>query len=115
MKVSLEARRLTKYKEKKKEISVSTLQFDVTFCTPILCAPSVQWPLLKRSKTVFQDLLSLNVGQKYCRMLGAFCNTFDSIKLPFVIKIFVLSIFSGRFTQVLMYTLLSRAWIRHGQ
>ena len=25
------------------------------------------------------------------------------IKLPFVIKIFVLSIFSGRFTQVLLY------------
>ena len=40
MKVSLEARRLAKYKEKKKEISVATLQFDVTFCTPILCAPS---------------------------------------------------------------------------
>ena len=40
MKVSPEARRLAKYKEKKKEISVATLQLDVTFCTPILCAPS---------------------------------------------------------------------------
>ena len=40
MKVSPEARRLAKYKEKKKEISVATLQFDVTFCTSILCAPS---------------------------------------------------------------------------
>ena len=40
MKVSPEARRLAKYKEKKKEISVVTLQFDVTFCTSILCAPS---------------------------------------------------------------------------
>ena len=39
MKFSLEARRLAKYK-KKKEISVATFQFDVTFCTPILCAPS---------------------------------------------------------------------------
>ena len=38
MKVSPEARRLTKYKTK--EISVATLQFDVTFCTPIPCAPS---------------------------------------------------------------------------
>ena len=27
------------------------------------------------------------------------------IKLPFVMKIFVLSIFSGRFTQVLLYVL----------
>ena len=40
MKVPPEARRLAKYKEEKKEISVATLQFDVTFCTPILCAPS---------------------------------------------------------------------------
>ena len=40
-------------------------------------------------------------GQKYCRMLpfaqdaprGAFCNPLTFIKLPFVIKIFVLSIF----------------------
>ena len=31
MKVSPEARRLAKYKEKKKEISVAILQFDVTF------------------------------------------------------------------------------------
>ena len=42
MKVSLEARRLAKYKEKKKEFSVATLQFDVTFCTPIPCAQSVR-------------------------------------------------------------------------
>ena len=41
MKVSPEARRLSKYKEKKKEFSVATLQFDVTFCTPIPCAPSI--------------------------------------------------------------------------
>ena len=31
MKVSPEARRLSKYKKKKKEFSVATLQFDVTF------------------------------------------------------------------------------------
>ena len=52
--------------------------------------------------------LSLNAGQKYCRMLqgehSAILLTF--IKLPFVIKIFVLSIFlSGRFTQVLLYNI----------
>ena len=40
MKVSPEARRLAKYKERKKEFSVATLQFDVTFCTPIPCASS---------------------------------------------------------------------------
>ena len=40
MKVSTEAKRLAKFKEKK-EFSVATLQFDVTFCTPIPCAPSV--------------------------------------------------------------------------
>ena len=50
--------------------------------------------LSKRPKIVFQDQLSLNAGQKYCRMLqgehSAILSTFS--KLPFVIKIFVLSI-----------------------
>ena len=32
--------------------------------------------LKKDQKCFFQDRLSLNAGQKYCRM-GAFCNTFD--------------------------------------
>ena len=44
-------------------------------------------------------LLSLNAGQKYCRMLqgehSAILLTF--IKLPFVIKIFVMSIFEWLF------------------
>ena len=51
-------------------------------------------PLSKRPKNGFQDQLSLNAGQKYCRMQGehsAILSTF--IKLPFVIKTFVLSIF----------------------
>ena len=54
---------------------------------------------LKRSFKIpnndFQDLLSLKAGQTYCRMLkgehSALLSTF--IKLSFVIKIFVLSIF----------------------
>ena len=50
---------------------------------------------LKRTKIGFRDQLSLNAGQKYCRMLQgehfAILPTF--IKLPFVIKIFVLSTF----------------------
>ena len=58
------------------------------------------------TKIVFQYQLSLNAGQKYCRMLqgeqhSAILSTF--IKLPFSTKIFVLSILSGPFRQVLLY------------
>ena len=60
-------------------------------------------PFSKRSKIGFKDQLSLNAGQKYCRMLqrehSAIPLTF--IKLPFVIKIFVLSIFATGFTVIL--------------
>ena len=59
----------------------------------------VKRPLSKRQKIGFQNQLSLNAGQKYCRMLqgehSAILST--SIKLPFVIKIFVLSIFEWPF------------------
>ena len=59
----------------------------------------VTWPLSKRPKIGFQDKLSLNAGQRYCRMLqgehSAILLTF--IKLPFVIKIFVLSNFEWPF------------------
>ena len=52
-------------------------------------------PLKKKTKIGFQDRLSLDVSQKYCRMLkwehSAILSTF--IKLPFAINIFVLSIF----------------------
>ena len=52
-------------------------------------------PLKKKSKTGCHDRLLLNTGQKYNRMLqwerSATLSTF--IKLPFVIKILVLSIF----------------------
>ena len=55
----------------------------------------VKQSLSKRPKIGFQDQLSLNAGQKYCRMLqgehSAILSTF--IKLQFVIKIFVKSIF----------------------
>ena len=53
----------------------------------------------KKIKNWFQNRLSLNAGQKYCRMLQcehfAILSTF--IKQPFVIKIFVLSIFERPF------------------
>ena len=59
----------------------------------------VKQPLSKIMKIGFQDQLWLNAGQKYCRMLqgehSAIVLTF--IKLPFVIKIFVLSIFEWPF------------------
>ena len=65
----------------------------------------------KKKKIGFQDQLSLNAGQKYCRMLqgdhSAILSTF--IKLPFVIKIFILSIFEWPFlTQVLLYMCMQR-------
>ena len=59
----------------------------------------VKRPISKGLKIGFQDQLSLNAGIKYCRMLqgehSAILLTF--IKLPFVIKIFVLSIFEWPF------------------
>ena len=48
-------------------------------------------PLKKKIKNSFQDQLSLNAGRRYCREHSAILLTL--IKLPFVIKIFVLSIF----------------------
>ena len=53
----------------------------------------------QKTKIGFQDTLSLNAGQKYCIMLqgehSAILSTF--IKLQFVIKNFVLSIFEWSF------------------
>ena len=61
------------------------------YCT---VKPLQKLPLSKRPKIGFQVQLSLNAGQRYCRMLplehSAILSTF--IKLLFVIKIFVLSI-----------------------
>ena len=69
----------------------------------------VKRPLCKRPKIGFQDQLSPNAGQKYCRMLqgehSAILSTF--IRLPFVIKIFVCLILSDHFTQVLLYLFLT--------
>ena len=63
----------------------------------------------KDRKFGFQDQLLLNAGQKYCRMLqgehSATLLTF--IKLPFVIKIFVLSFFEWSFYTVITLVLLS--------
>ena len=61
-----------------------------------------------RPKIGFQDRLLLNASEKYCRMLqgeySAILSTF--IKLPFVFKTFILSLFLGaRLRQVLLYLL----------
>ena len=67
------------------------------FCT--YSKTCVKQPLSKRPKFDSQDQLSLNAGQKYCRMLplehSAILSTF--IKLQIGIKIFVLSIFERLF------------------
>ena len=52
----------------------------------------LKWPIKQKTKIGFQHRLSLNAGQKYCRMEhSAILLTFT--KLPFYIKTFVLSIF----------------------
>ena len=63
---------------------------------------TVKHVLSGHSKT--KDQLLLNAGQKYCRVLkgrhSAILSTF--IKLPFVIKIFVLSFLSGCLTHIFL-------------
>ena len=49
-------------------------------------------PLSKRPTIDFHDQLSLNAGQKYCKWEHS-AILLTLIKLPIVIKIFVLSIF----------------------
>ena len=58
--------------------------------------------LSKDRKIGFQDRLSLNAGQKYCRMLQGEHSAIllTLIKLSFVILIFVLSIFECPFYTV---------------
>ena len=83
--------------------SKSSNAFFEVFCRKEDAFSGVKRPLSKRPNIDFQTQLSLNAGQKYCRMPKehtAILSTF--IKLPFVIKIFVLSI-GVRFTQVLLY------------
>ena len=60
--------------------------------------PYVKRPLSKRAKIGCKDQLSLNAGQKYCRMLqGEHSTILLTIKLLFVIKIFVFSFFEWLF------------------
>ena len=71
----------------------------LTFAKIVYSKTCVKQTFSKRPKIGFEYRLLLNAGQKYCRMLqgehSAILSTF--IKLPFVIKIFVLSIFERPF------------------
>ena len=71
----------------------------------------VKRPLSKRPKIGFQDQLLLNAGRKYSRMLQGEHSAIHLtiIKLPFVIKIFVLSIFEWTFYKA--FTVLQRSGI----
>ena len=77
----------------------------VCLCQYLYNKTCVKRPLSKRPKTGFQDQLLLNAGQKYCRMLQGEHSAilFNFIKLPLVIKIFVVSILCGCIRQVLLY------------
>ena len=56
----------------------------------------------KRPKLVFQDRISLDAGQKYCRMITSEIHS-SFIKRPFVFNPYVLSILSGLLGQDLLY------------
>ena len=64
----------------------------------------VKWPLSKRPKIGFQDQLSLNAGQKYCRMLqGEHSQYFrPSLSYHLSLRLLFCLFWSGRFTQVLL-------------
>ena len=57
----------------------------------------MQNSLSQKDLKLIQDQLSCNAGQKYCRVGEHSAKVSTFIKLPFVIKIFVLSIFERPF------------------
>ena len=83
-----------------RDVFITFFCVEITIHPQILAHYSTVKPVLsshskRRPKIGFQDRLLLNAGQKYCRMLplehSAILSTF--IKLPFVFKTSVLSIF----------------------
>ena len=64
-------------------------------------------PLSKRPKIGFQDQLSLNAGQKYCRVLKKFCRILQYFRPSLSYHLSLRSLhclfLSSRFTQVLLY------------
>ena len=61
---------------------------------------SVKWPLSKRPQIGFQDQLSLNAGQKYCRMLKRSILQYfrPSLSYHLSLRSLVCLFLSGRFT-----------------
>ena len=88
-----------------------------TWAVLLFSKTCVKRPLSKRPKNGFQYQLSLNAGQTYCRMLqkehSVIRLTF--IKLPFVIKIFVLLIFEWPFKTGLTVFYFSRLPCKIGE
>ena len=76
---------------------MTTLQFAIYGKT------CVKQPLSKRPKIGFQDQLSLNAGQKYCRML-ILQSFHPSLNYHLSLRSLLCLFMSGRFTQVLLYT-----------
>ena len=72
-------------------------------------------PLKKKTKNGFQGQLSLNAGQKYCRMLQGkhYAILLTFIKLPFVINISVLSIFEWPLKTGFTVITFSPQWSNH--
>ena len=65
----------------------------------------VKWPLSKRPKIGFHDKLSLNTGQKYCRMLQGEHSAIyfgPSLSYHFSVRSLFCLILKGHFTQVLL-------------
>ena len=85
-----------------RKVTASKERVNFSKTRPVLSSHSKRTP-----KIGFHYQLSLNAGQKYCRMLqgthSAILSTF--IKLLFSIKTFVLSILSGHLRKVLLYVL----------
>ena len=70
----------------------------------------VKRPLSKRLKTDFQNQLSLNAGQMYCRMLQGECSKGiilqygrSSLSYHLSLRSLFSLLLSGRLTQVLLY------------
>ena len=68
---------------------------------------SVKWPLSKRPNIGFHDQLSLNAGQKYCRMLQGGGGILQYVQPSLSYHLSLRSVFclflAYRFTQVLLY------------
>ena len=94
-------------REKERESYGWVAMLIVFLSLSVLCSFICSKICVKRRKIDFQDQLLLNTGQKYYRMLKGKLSEIllTFIKLPFVIKIFVLSNFDWPFYTGLLYTL----------